>query len=129
MTVLCALLLASAEALTVSHGGEVVTVTAAHVQPSGAVARARGDRIEIPLAAGKLTAATLPVEADADVRRIELMGGSEPRLSIQWKHSRHTTELTAAATRVEAIEGGLQVRIPRDPRHVEAAPATAPATP
>jgi len=112
------------DAITFARLGEFYVITAAHARASG-TPRARGDRVEIPLADAKAAPASLHLDEDADISRIEIIAGDHPRLSIQLRHSRHTVELSAAATAIEQIEGGgLHVRIPRDARRAEAIAAT-----
>jgi|GEM_PF-3439941 len=100
------------ETVEIQAGDEVVTVIARGVHAAGSL-KARGDRIEVELDAG----ATRTGRADLDdetVKRAELLA-DPARLSIVVHHSKRSTELTAANSRVEIRNGALVITMPRNP--------------
>jgi flagellar biogenesis protein FliO len=71
-----------------------------------------GDKLEIQLVVPP--DALMSVHpADATVKKVELLGGPNPRLSVQLRHGRDTTAKIAAVTEIVQAEGGIRVTLTR----------------
>jgi flagellar biogenesis protein FliO len=75
-------------------------------------ARAVGDRIEVALEGVSITPETLAI-TDELAKRVDLLGGRKPRLSVQLRHGKTTTAKIAGATQIVATGSGLRVVVPR----------------
>jgi len=85
-----------------------------------------GDRLEIPLVVPP-DAVLSARPSDATVKKVELMGGDNPRLSVQLRHGRDTTAKIAAVTDIVQAEGGIRVTLVRSDALKTYKPAPAPA--
>jgi len=128
IVVLIAVHAANAEAhaspLAVALRGTNMIIDVADVDADGALV-ARGDRLEIPLR--KVGEPSLLDRSDDDelVRRVQLVTGTRPRLIVQLRHSRHTTERYAQLAVVEKNGDSLRVSLPRTlpPERADSEPA------
>jgi|GEM_PF-1645293 len=105
--------------------GRHVLVEIDGLAASAPIANTRGDRIEVPVANGLAHGGRLEVE-DKTIKRVFFETNGVPRVSIQMRHGRSTTEKLAAGSIVEQAGGTLRIRVPRRRRHISGATPEAP---
>ncbi len=72
------------------------------------------DRLYIPLTNASVRQ-RLKLSGDQTVSSVEIVTGRRPRLVVRIRHSREKTKAIGLATKVQAIDGGIVLQIPRWP--------------